>query len=174
MSADPTSRAGATALIALGAAVVAYFQLRQARHLREDQARPFVVVDIVPSQVDTHILNFVIENVGSTLAQDIRIAFDPPIASSLPGYDLAGSALLRDGIPTMPPRRRIELLFDISHQRLCTDLPRRYDVTVSYGNARGRAESRRGQAAATRRRAPALEPVACGAQAAHRRSSAWW
>lgn len=127
-----------TAGVAAAAAVVAYFQLRQARHLREDQARPFVVVDIVPSEVDLHILNFVIENVGNTVAQDVRLEFDPPIASSLDGYDLAGSALLCDGIPTMPPRRRIEFLFDISHSRLNTDLPKRYDAVVSYKDSRGR------------------------------------
>lgn len=116
-----------TAGIAAAAAIVAYFQLRQARQLREDQARPFVVVDIVPSEVDLHVLDLVIENVGNTVAQDVRLSFDPPLASSLADYDLAGSVLIREGIPTMPPRRRIEFLFDISHQRLNTDLPKRYD-----------------------------------------------
>ncbi len=126
-----------TAGIAAAAAIVAYFQLRQARQLREDQARPFVVVDIVPSEVDLHVLDLVIENVGNTVAQDVRLSFDPPLASSLADYDLAGSVLIREGIPTMPPRRRIEFLFDISHQRLNTDLPKRYDVGVNYTDARG-------------------------------------
>lgn len=131
---------GATALIAFGAVVVAYFQLDQARKLREEQARPFVYVDILPSEVSPNILDLVIENLGNTLATDVRIHFVPEIETSLKDYDLARSALFTDGIPTLPPGRRIETLFDVSHERVDTTLPLRYDVTVSYSDRQGRRD----------------------------------
>jgi hypothetical protein len=130
----------AYAVIAAVAAVVVYFQVREARKTREQQARPFVVVDVQPSRVWGNILNLVVENVGTTVAHDVHITFSPAVETSRKGYDLAGSALLSDGIPTLPPRRRIEVLFDVSHERKKTSLPTRYDVVVTFRDARHRAQ----------------------------------
>jgi hypothetical protein len=38
----------------------------------------------------------------------------------------------------MPPGRRVEVLFDVGHDRFKTDLPSRYDVTVQVSDSRGR------------------------------------
>ncbi len=129
-----------TAAVAVVAAVVAYFQVREARRTREEQARPFVVVDIQPSAVGGNILNLVIENVGRTLARDVKIRFSPALKTARPDYDLNNTALIREGIPTLPPARRIEVLFDVSHERLENDLPKRYEATVSFKDARGRPQ----------------------------------
>ncbi len=112
----------------------------EARRTREDQARPFVVVDIQPSAVWGNILNLVIENVGTTMAHDVTIQFTPHLKSSQPGYNLADMALLREGIPALPPRRRIDVLFDVSHERNKTDLPMRYDAEVGFKDARRREQ----------------------------------
>jgi hypothetical protein len=129
-----------TAGVALIVAPFAAWQVFEARRTREEQARPFVVVDIQPSKVWSNILNLVIENVGTTLARDVKIEFAPEIdtTQSKTGYDLANSVLLRQGIPTLPPRRRIDVLFDLSHERANTNLSMRYDVTVEHKNHRGK------------------------------------
>jgi hypothetical protein len=72
-----------TLLIAAAAAIVAFRQLREARQLREDQAQPFVIVDVEPSAVSRHFINLIIRNTGRTLARDATIKFKPPIESTI-------------------------------------------------------------------------------------------
>ena len=122
------------------AAVVVYFQVREARRTREEQARPFVVVDIQPGTAWYNAFNLIIENIGKTLAKDVRIRFEPPLETTLENYDLSGSAMLREGIPSMPPGRRVVALFDMSRERLKSNLPMRYDVTVEYSDARDKRQ----------------------------------
>lgn len=112
----------------------------EVRRTREEQARPLVVVDIQPSAVSGNILNLVIENLGTTMANDVTIHCTPLLESSQPGYNLADMALLREGIAGLPPRRRIEVFFDVSHERHKTDLPMRYDAEVRFKDARGRKQ----------------------------------
>jgi hypothetical protein len=121
-----------TAGVALIAAAFALVQVREARRLREEQSRPFVIVDIQPSETTKHILNIVIENVGKTLAKNVRLTFAPKLQTTMSGYDIANTALIKDGIATMPPGRRWEYLFDASNARFGSTLPMRYDVTVHY------------------------------------------
>jgi len=129
-----------TALVAVIAALFAWSQVREARRTREERSQPFVVVDIQPSRVWHNLLLLVVENIGTTLARDVLIGFQPALTTSLPDSHLPGSALLREGIPSLPPRRRIEMLFDTSHDRLKAGLPLRHDVTVKFKDARGRAQ----------------------------------
>lgn len=130
-----------TVLVAAIAAVFAYHQVREARRLREEQAAPFVVVDIQPSDVSMQLLNLVIENVGTTLARDVQITFTPPLRSSLSDSKLAKSTLFSEGIQTFPPRRRIEFLFDQAAGRFADkSLPLRYDAVVSFKDSRGRPQ----------------------------------
>jgi len=120
------------------ASIFARFQVREAGRTREAQSQPFVVVDIEPSRVWPNMLNLIVENSGTTLARDVRISFNTPLRTSIADLELADSVLLREGIPSPPPRRRVATLFDLSHDRAKTDLPMRYDVTVSFTDAFGR------------------------------------
>jgi hypothetical protein len=131
-----------TLLVAAVAAAFAIIQVRDARKLREDQARPFVVVDLQSSLASTHLVNLVIENVGKTLARDVRIKFSPAIKSTLDTEErkLADSALLRNGVPAMPPGRKITALLDASHQRVRTTLPSKYTATVYCDDANGKPQ----------------------------------
>lgn len=135
-----TLAAGVTAAVAVAAAVFAFFQVLEARTVREDQARPFVIVDIQPSVVWQNILNLTVENIGKTLARDVRIAFDPPLRSSMKDNDLSNSLMLTEGIPSMPPGRRVTALFDLSHDRLSAGLPLRFRAEVSCKDAHGRKQ----------------------------------
>lgn len=125
-----------TVLVALIAAWFAWRQVGEARRLREAQAQPFVVVDIEPGRVWENLLVLVIENIGNTLARDVKMAFDPPLSTTLKDSDLPGGVLVRDGIAVLPPGRRIETLFDVSHDRLEQKLPMRYGVTVEFSDFR--------------------------------------
>lgn len=118
-------------------------QADREQRLREEQARPFVVVDFEPSPVWGNIINLVIENVGKTLAKNVRFTFEPPLQSSQQsrdGYDFAETVLLRSGIPAMPPGKHFTALFDLSHERVDTDLPMTYTVRVDLDDAQGRAQ----------------------------------
>jgi hypothetical protein len=127
-----------TTLIAFAAAIFAGRQVLEARRTREAQAQPFVIVDIQSSPVWANILNLVVENIGTTLATDVKISFAPPIQSSQEGLNLANSVMVAEGIPALPPGRRIEAWFDMSHSRLEKGLPLRYEASVKCKDARGR------------------------------------
>lgn len=131
---------GVTTSIAVIAAIFAFFQVREARRTREDQSRPFVIVDIQPSQVWSNILNLVIENTGTTLARNVVIDFEPPLKTTINNYDIASSLLMTNGIPSLPPGRKLSALFDLSHDRLKAGLPLRFQARVSLDDARGRPQ----------------------------------
>jgi hypothetical protein len=129
-----------TAGVAVLAAAFAYFQVREARNLRRDQAKPFVIVDIQPSRASMHLLNLVVENTGTTIARDVTFVFEPPLSSSLDNYDIAQTTFVKDGLPMIPPRRRHEYLFDSSVQRHDSNLPMRFEVIVRYSDKDGKAQ----------------------------------
>jgi hypothetical protein len=72
---------GLQAVIVAAAAVVAGFQVHEARKLREDQTRPFVVVDFDVS--DPPLIHITIANIGKTMARTVRVKVDPTLESSL-------------------------------------------------------------------------------------------
>jgi hypothetical protein len=131
-----------TAGVAVLAAAFAYFQVREARNLRREQAKPFVIVDIQPSRASMHLLNLVVENTGTTIAWDVTFVFEPPLSSSLHNYDIAQTTFIQAGIPMIPPHRRHEYLFDSSVERHDSDLPMRFDVIVRYADKDGKAQER--------------------------------
>lgn len=130
-----------TAAVAVLAAAFAALQVLELRRTREDQTRPFVIVDIQPGAAWANLLDLVVENIGSTAARDVHISFDPPLEQSKDdGYPIADSALIRNGIQMLPPGRRIRAFFDASHDRVNSELPMQYDVTVRLKDARGRSQ----------------------------------
>jgi hypothetical protein len=124
--------AWATVIVYIGLFFYARRQVGEARRLREEQARPFVVVDF---EVEPPII-LTVENLGRTLARDVTIQFDNRIETtgfldtSKP-YDVNEVRLLREPLPVLPPGKKIRVLFD-SQQRFKSDLPLAFDVTVSY------------------------------------------
>lgn len=95
----------------------------------------------------TTVGEFKIENVGRTIARNVRFEFDPPIKSSWDGdaghVPIAETNLLKHGIPTLPPGKPVEALFDQLPARLGKGLPDDYDVTVSYEDPLGKRYSER-------------------------------
>ena len=72
----------ATALISAVVGFFIWIQVRQGKQLREDETRPFVVVDF---DVFSHreFIFLTVTNMGKTLARNVRLQFDPPLRSSL-------------------------------------------------------------------------------------------
>lgn len=129
-----------TAIVALLAAVFAGWQVWEIRRARQEESRPFVIVDIQSSAAWNNLLNLVIENAGSTVARDVRVSFTPPLQSSNDHVDLESTVLLTEGIPMLPPRRQVKAFFDAAHDRKGKGLPMRYDVEVALKDYRGRPQ----------------------------------
>jgi hypothetical protein len=109
----------------------------QARKLREEQARPFVIVDFEPG----FLVYLMVENLGRTMARDVTIRFDKPLESTLSRpHEIDESPLFREPIPTLPPGRKIRVLFDQYGARLDAKLPLTYDVTLRYKGPTGKKE----------------------------------
>lgn len=134
--------AGATsaqALVLIAGAAFAKSQLDEARTLRRDQTRPYVVIYIRPHQLGRWLCELVIENVGQTAAHDVTLSATPRLASSLdkdqPGDRVGDWSVFRDGVPTLAPGQKLVTLFDSFIQRFGSDLPRLYSVTLTYTGA---------------------------------------
>lgn len=124
--------------LALG---IAAFQLRHARMVRDDQTRPFVVLDLEPGTSNV-LLDLVITNIGTTPAQDVTFVFSPAVQSGLDGQmgrqPIEDWAVIAEGVPWMPPGREIRMLFDRGPDRKQRKLPDSYDVEVRYLNISGK------------------------------------
>lgn len=129
-----------TAIVALLAAVFAGWQVWEIRKAREEEARPFVIVDVQSSAAWNNLFNLVVENAGATVARDVRLSFTPPLQSSNEEVDLESTALITEGIPMLPPGRQVKAFFDAAHDRKGKGLPMRYDVEVALKDYRGRSQ----------------------------------
>lgn len=126
-----------TAIVALLAAAFAGWQVWEIRRTRQEESRPFLVVDIQSSAAWNNLFNLVIENAGPTVARDVRVSFTPPLQSSNDQVDLESTVLLTEGIPMLPPGRQVKAFFDAANDRKGRGLPMRYDVEVALKDYRG-------------------------------------
>jgi len=127
--------AWATVGIYIVIGLFAWRQVHEARKLREEQARPFVIVDFEPS----FLVYLTVENLGRTMARDVSIQFDKPLQTTLQGRsELDESPLFRLPIPTLPPGKKIRVLFDQFPARLEAGLPLTYDVKLRYRGPTGK------------------------------------
>lgn len=135
------------AISARDAAETAQRQLALAEQIRREQVEPYVVVDIRPSDHVSHIFMLVIENIGPTVARNVRIQFTPQLeraGESDPSRNwkpIRESRLLTNGIPMMPPGRHMEWFFDIASERFASGLPMQYTVTVNADGPIDRVET---------------------------------
>ena len=125
----------ATVVVYVLLLVYAVRQVGEARTLREDQARPFVLVDFTAENFTA----IVIANTGRTAARDVRVKFDPPLASGMaePWAWTNHPAFSDSGMSILAPGREYRLGFDLLITR-SRDLPRRFRVTIAYHAAIGK------------------------------------
>lgn len=143
LAADAWTAIGTVALagVAVATAWYARGQLAVLRRTREDEMRPSVTVRLEATAASRQLVNLVIESIGRTTAHDVRLTFDPPIATTInePPYALSDSTLIREGVPTMPPGYRITTLFEHgpSYGKVKDQAPARYTVTVRLRDGQG-------------------------------------
>jgi hypothetical protein len=132
--------AGLTFIVLVVALLIAWRQVAEARRLREDQARPFVIIDFHAWHT---IIELRITNIGTTLARDVRFDFDPALASTHDATSSRGSLidlhLFKNGIPALPPGKEITFFFDQYPPRIDQGLPMTYQVRASYTDPAGKA-----------------------------------
>jgi hypothetical protein len=135
-----TAIAAATLFVIASAAIIAWRQLREARRLRRERNRPFVVVDFEREKA-TRGIKLKVTNIGTSMARNIRIDFTPPLKSSTsPPVPFSELKMFREGIPTLPPGKVIETLFDVSVLRWPRreELPDVYEARVTYTDDTGK------------------------------------
>jgi hypothetical protein len=118
-------------VVAVVVAAFAAVQVLQARKLREEQARPYVVVDF---EFRGRLAQIAIFNIGATPARDIRISFDKPLVTVSEGRpNLNEATIFTSPIPMMAPGRKILIALD-SATALFEDgsVPLSYEATVTY------------------------------------------
>jgi excisionase family DNA binding protein len=97
---------------------LAWRQVSEARNLREAQAQPFVVVDFDVNESSQAI----------RFRPDLRTTFDdkPNVVSP---KDLK---IFHDGIPSLPPGKRLAVMVDMFPQRDEAGLPDLYHVQINF------------------------------------------
>lgn len=129
---------GLQLLVVVAAAVFGWNQLKEAKDLREDQTRPFVVIDLESSR--RPFFDLAVRNIGATMARDVTFEFQPELQSTIDHFKWDKLKMFRDGIATLPPGKEIRTFFDSGIQRYESKLPDLYEATVSY---RGPTKDRR-------------------------------
>jgi hypothetical protein len=122
-------------LLVLAGAVVAFFQLRDARQLRREQAQPYVVIYAEHNPEHPHFIDLIVKNFGATAAKDIAIEIDPPLKQSAGGQveDLKGPSLIR----TLVPGQEWRTFWDSTIHRKELGMPAHYTATVQFNDSRG-------------------------------------
>lgn len=127
-----------TLVVLVVSAVYGIRQFGEAKKLRREQARPFVVPSIGIEQ--QMLFMFVIENVGKTPAYDVAVAFDPQPQSEM--KDLEAVAILKKPVPTMPPGQKFRAFWESSltvfDEKKPYQHPLTYNVGVTYKDSTGR------------------------------------
>lgn len=126
-------------IVLMVAAVVAWRQVSEARRLREEQNRPFVVVDFDLDSSKNYLIFFEVANLGTSLARDIRIEINPPLESAIE-IEVDKLKMLNEGIATLAPGKKLRTFFDMSFRRNedRPDLPMNHTATVRYTDEKGK------------------------------------
>lgn len=125
---------GAQLVVLLLAAGVAAWQVWEARKLRLQQNRPFVVIDF---EVEAGYLIYLeITNLGTSLARDVRIKIDPPLKTTTE-IKFGDMKMLNEGIPTLAPGKKIRTLYDLFNRREDESLPSTHTATLTYTDEDG-------------------------------------
>lgn len=136
----------ATAIVALGAAVVGLWQLREAQALRlqqeqdalairRERAQPYVAVFMEPMrEVDPKFQELVIKNFGATAAYDVRVESEPEIVREWEGE---AKEVPLPVIPTLVPGQEWRALWDFFPRRHSAGLPERHDIKVFFQDSQG-------------------------------------
>ena len=108
------------------------------RRTREQEAAPYVTV-FFDLPYGESLVYLVVKNVGKTVAENVRLAFEPQLCSNL-AHGPVQWAVIDQGIPSLPPGYEIRTLYDGVIGRFSDkcELPPCYSVVVQYLGSPGR------------------------------------
>ncbi|MEW1587205.1 hypothetical protein AB0283_17420 [Micromonospora vinacea] len=127
-----------TVVIAIIASRAAFRQVREARDLREEQAQPYVVAFMEPSEASQHLIDLVIKNFGATAALNVTIECDPLLVRTSLKSEAPEPVHLFKNLPILVPGQEWRTFWDNGIKRHDSGLPEQYDVTVRYQDSRGK------------------------------------
>jgi hypothetical protein len=104
-------------------------QLQLAEQIHREQSEPYVVVDLGPDRPGSGLLVLSIQNIGPTMARDVRIHVAPELESTEARLTPRLQRALARTIPVLPPNRRLTYTFD-THRRWGSGLPMQFQFTV--------------------------------------------
>jgi hypothetical protein len=111
--------------------------LRQMQDTSEQEIAPYMVAyfDIPYGQP---VIYLVIKNLGRSVAEDVKLEFDPPLRNTVKD-EIEQLPLLTGGIGSMPPGHEVRAFFDVTtaYYDESKNLPMNYDVTITYSGGLG-------------------------------------
>jgi hypothetical protein len=121
------------ALVVAGVAgVLVWRQVRHAAKQREDQTRPYVIVDFEFQGWEVLIA---MRNLGSSPAMNVEVSFDSPLQTPR-SEDLKDMTVFSEGVPMLAPGRVIAIPFghgpDFFEDGAAERFPMKYRATVEY------------------------------------------
>lgn len=124
-------------VVAIVVACFAAYQLLEARRLRDEQARPYIVVDLEFRNIFAHIA---ISNIGATPATQVRVTFDKRLQTvTTRPVDINDIAIFSAPVPMIAPRRRMSVRWDsVPAMYKDESVPRSYTATATYLDHRGK------------------------------------
>jgi hypothetical protein len=134
---------GLSAIVAacafVAALTIGWSQLHAAQKLRLEQARPYIVVDLLPGQASEKLVDLVVTNIGKSPAYDLRISFDPEPerVDEIAEFKLKDTRILNEPTPMFAPGREFRMFFDSAIDRYGSDFPMSFKVTTAYRDSRG-------------------------------------
>jgi len=133
----------AAVIVAGVAAGFIVWQIRQARALAEEQARPYVVVWVELDSETRTTLELHVKNVGQTAARNVRVALDPPWEWNKPAKTMRfmDAAVFQTGLPTMPPGWQVTLAMEFVQDISKADALPPVTATVTYQDRRASTHS---------------------------------
>lgn len=134
--------AGVTGIAAVATGVVASLTLRSLQRDSIDRTRPVIAIDVVPIVLSHGTCELVVENVGQSVAKDVRVIFDPPVTEEMGKMASFLARRYSKAIPTMVPGRRLANVY--AHwlgdgtDALVEEVPKEFRATAKYVDSHGR------------------------------------
>lgn len=116
-------------------AVFGILQLRDAKRLRHEETRPFIVAELQNRSI---LAILALVNVGPTVARNVRASLPNGLTSSHGALDWLDSPAFTDGVANMAPGTAIRFWFDSFPKRTEADLPMRIPLELEYEGPDGR------------------------------------
>lgn len=132
---------GVTGITAVIAGAIGVLTLRALRQDSRDRSRPVVSAELTPVVLSHGTSELVIQNVGQSVAKDVKVTFAPEITEDMGQISAFLARRYSRIIPTMGPGRRLTNIYATwrgdGSEDLHEPVPPELAVTITYTDAHG-------------------------------------